>query len=103
MSWCEIRTEPTGTKTALRMFVGGSPELTIGDSAAAAGSARSATPGTELGPPPCRTGVGDWDETIPMVTNTTRINTARPRTIMAGRMEMPPGVGGRRGSETSAP
>ena len=33
-----------------------------------------------------------------MVTNSTRMSTARPRTIMAGRMEIPPGVGGRRGA-----
>ena len=38
-----------------------------------------------------------------MVTKTTRMSTARPRTIIAGRMEIPPGVGGRCGSGPSLP
>ena len=80
------------------MFVGGWPALTMGASAWLAGSARNGVPATELAPVPLRTGAGLCDERIPMATNTTRMSTARPRTTMAGRMEIPPGVGGRRGA-----
>ena len=90
---------PTGTDTALRMFVGGSPASTIGDSSPAAGVGLQRDPGHGAPPPTeCLTGAGDCDDTMPMVTKTTRMSAARPTTIMAGRMEIPPGVGGRRGS-----
>ena len=57
-------------------------------------------PGTAERPPSeCLTAAGDWVDTMPMVTKTTRMSAARPTTIIAGRMETPPGVGGRRGSD----
>ncbi len=40
---------------------------------------------------------------MPMVTNTTRMSAARPTTIIAGRMEIPPGVAGRSGSGAAVP
>ena len=43
--WCETRTEPAGTDTALRMLLGGSPALTIGDEQPAAGAAAQADAG----------------------------------------------------------
>ena len=70
----------------------------MGDSRPAADSACNVVPGTALRAAPTLTGAGDCDESTPMVTNTTRMSTARPSTIMAGRMEIPPGVGGRSGS-----
>ena len=101
--WWETRTEPTGTETALRMLLGGSPPFTIGDSIRAAGTARRVTPGTPTAAPECLTGAGACDVTIAMVTKTTRISAASPNTIMAGRMEIPPGTGGRCGSGASPP
>src|SRR5580692_6661385 len=93
-----MRTDPVGTNTALTMFEGGSPNEMIGARSLPAGSARREVPGTALGAPDVFTGAGDCDETTPSVTKMARIKTPSPRTIMAGRMEKPPGVGGRRGA-----
>ena len=95
--WSAIRTEPTGTDTALRMLVGGSPEMMIGESCPAATVACSGVPATPLGALEVFTRWGDCVVTIPMVTKTTRMSTARPRTTIAGRMEIPPGRAGRWG------
>src|SRR5580704_2160864 len=84
LSRCERRTEPTGTDTALRMFVGGSPDLAMGESRWAADTAGNVTPGTADGPELRVTGAGECDERTPMATNTTKMNTASPSTIIAG-------------------
>ena len=95
--WCETRTDPAGRSTAFRMLFGGSPSLAIGESSVAACTAWSETPGTATAALECLTAAGDWEDTMPMVTKTTRISAASPMTNMAGRMEIPPDVGGRCG------
>ena len=83
------------------MLLGGSPPLAICESDVAAGTARSEAPGTATSVFECFTAAGDWVDTMPMVTKSTRISAARPTTIMAGRMETPPEAGGRCGSRSS--
>jgi hypothetical protein len=80
------------------MFDGGSPAVTIGASWPAPGVAWRATPGTATGAADRLIGAGGCVDTRPMVTKTIRMNAARPNTIIAGRMEIPPGVAGRCGS-----
>ncbi len=101
MFWYEVRTAPVGSVTALMMLVGGSPWMMIGVSASAAGSERSGVPGTLAGAPVVFTAAGGWVETRPKVTKTAMISTPSPSTIIAGRMENPPGVGGRSGSASA--
>src|SRR6202000_316734 len=90
--------EPSGRSTALRTLLGGSPPVTIGASWPAPATARRDDPCTAMAVEVCLTAAGDWEDTTPIVTKTTRISPASPTTIMAGRMEKPREEGGRRGS-----